>query len=239
MPLDEIGAIDSAIVQIRAAAGYPPEIPLKWSTPGGPVTPQAHRLAKAQLLASCHQSRCELFVSICHSGVSRGASGSDGRILWGASGVLRAIHGFLEEYDSTAMVLVDRFPGVNPTPFLEEKAIRGLVYEAAGGQPARDEPLPRFSSFSASSAKASRLSSVVDVPLGAFGHCLDPKRTDAARLAAEVMPLLSRDATGSVYYRGVSVYPTRSKIQDYRAAHSRLESTLSGYGVAGVPVYED
>ena len=236
IPLDALASLDARLATLRATAGFPDSVPLKWVAPGGQITPATHARAKEQLLDALVASGCELFVSLTPAAVAKGARARDQALRFGANGVLRAVHEVLVERDGRALITIDQFPGTSPISFIEEKGSIGLIYP---GTKARLEPLDRMVGFCSTSAKAGRIGSLIDVALGGFAYCLDPGgRGKVGQIAPKVMPLVSRDRGGNVAFCGVSFYPTTMKNPDHAKACNQLSRILAGFGLKGLPTYQ-
>jgi hypothetical protein len=235
VPADRLELVDSTLVAARSTAGYPPDLPLKWTSPGHGVTTAAHATSKDTILRTLRANGAQLFISLTHGKVAAGAAAQDLAIRYGASSVLRAAETFLTETSGTALALVDRFPGTSPFSFIEEKGTVGLIYKA----PRLNVRLEHFMGFGCTSAKAGRVNSLLDVSLGAFAYCLNPRNhPKAASIAPLVMPMVNREASGNVFYRGVSVYPYRSRAPEYREGLRLVAAVLEGYGLRGVPTFK-
>lgn len=144
---------------------------------------------------------------------------------YGANGVLRAVNGRLAGCGVRGFVALDRFRGTSAITFLEEKCSMGLIY--TGANP-RVVSLDRFMAFRATSVKASRIQSAIDVPPGAFGYCLSPDvHGKAAEVPPLVMCLVSKNAAGFVGWRGDSFYP--KSLQQARAhSYNAVAGILGG-----------
>lgn len=228
IPWDSVHELDERLTRIRNAAGYPNEFPLKWSWQGGLVSQGAHSQAKSELLKSLKDLDVKLFVSLVHRGIAAGVAADDQSIQYGANAVLRALDAFVIGSDGHGLVVLDRFGTAQG--FADEKGTRGLLYP---GKP--DVPLSRFLSFSVGSAASSRISSVIDVALGAFGYCLNPQnRLSIPGVSGLVMPLVATDNKGNVGFFGVSFYPVTPYVPDHVEAYRRVTTMLSGYGLKGL-----
>jgi hypothetical protein len=233
IPWSVASELSKRLDRIRREAGYPFDLPLKWSWQGGPVTPEAHAQAKSALLRALRELGVHLFVSLVHRRIAAGVAEADQATWFAANGVLRAVDRFLSDSDGRGLVVLDRFTSAHD--FAEEKATLGLVYPNLSARVA----LPRFFSFSVGSSKSSLISSAVDVALGAFGYCLNVENREAVpEVSSLVMPLVARDAGGNAGLYGVTFYPMPPRVPDHVEAYRRVASTLKEYGLRGLPEFD-
>ncbi len=235
--LDRVARLDELLEATRRAAGFPDDVPLKWVSPpaSAQVSRDAHAAAKEQVLDSLVADGARLFANLTCGPVAAGAKAGSQAPKYGANAILRALDSHLREVDGRALVLVDQFSGFNTLSYLEEKGSKGLLYPA---DPSKNRRLDLMGGFGATSARASRISSLVDVPLGAFGYCIEPvNHRQVSAVAPHVMPLVAKDRSGMVWNRGVSLYPQTLKHAGHLPAYNRVHQVLTAHGLRGVPQF--
>ncbi len=238
VPLEHLPRLDHWVSYLRQSEGYPPDVPLKWTDPGAGVPHERHAAAKGRILQECRGSGCLLFVSLTHSKIAAGAAEKDEALTYGANTTLRAVHEHLDAVDGRALVMVDKFPGRNLNEWLDQKGTLGLVYPGRTAGEARTVALPRMMGFASTSAKASRIGSLLDVALGCLAYCLAPdQNAKAVELAPSVTCLVCCDAGGSVFGRGINLYPTDKRVAEYFEAYRRMVEILARYGFTGGPTF--
>lgn len=236
--LDRVAGLDELLDATRQAAGFPVDVPLKWVSPpaSAQVSRAAHARTKERVLDALRDKDALLFVSMTCGPVAAGAKAGSQAPKYGANAILRALDSHLREVDGRALVLVDQFSGFNTLSYLEEKGSKGLLYPADTNKNRR---LDLMGGFAATSARASRISSLVDVPLGAFGYCVEPvNHRQVSVVAPHVMPLVAKDRSGLVWNRGVSLYPQTLRYAGHLPAYNRVHQVLTDHRLRGVPQFQ-
>jgi len=235
--LDRVAGLDELLDATRQATGFPVDVPLKWVSPpaSAQVSRAAHAAAKEHVLDALGVEGALLFASMTCGPVAAGAKAGSQAPKYGANAILRALDSHLREVDGRALVLVDQFSGFNTLSYLEEKGSKGLLFPA---DPNKNRRLDLMGGFAATSARASRISSLVDVPLGAFGYCVEPvNHRQVSVVAPHVMPLVAKDRSGLVWNRGVSLYPQTLRHAGHLPAYNRVHQVLTAHGLKGVPQF--
>jgi len=194
VPVEKVGPLHRDIEAIRKEHGFKPTDELKFTHAKSAVPEEAHRAAKAAVIAAAKTHGVLFVANLVHQGLVKNQPPGE-TVGWGANTVIGRFNYFLRKVNGDGLVVVDRFGSGKggEYSYLREKFQRGLIMTKRR----EDVPLERICGYMATCSGASHLSSVVDVVLGAFRYCVDKRGEGgiAAALFPEVVDLMWRNGT--------------------------------------------
>jgi hypothetical protein len=196
------------ITRIKNRAGYRPDTPFKWTRPPTrSISREKHDKAVTELLALCTRHGANLFVVMTPAMVTVRTSRDNTSIRFGIGYVLNMMQQFLKQVDAHALVSVDTFAGGSSLPAVEQVLREGIPAGIGGSQ--RRRRFNRVLLSGITSVRSNSLSPLIDVPLGAFGHCLMGHSLAKAReLYPELRPLIHRlGSQGTPWNLGLRIRP--------------------------------
>ena len=223
VPIANIPALHTKVLDIRKQAGYGPTDRLKFETKSRPkhVSVEAATKAKREVVAVAIDSGCLFVACVVLHAIAKN-QGIEKTIQFGANSVIAKFNTYLTQQRSHGIVAMDRLPKGSEFEYLSEKFTKGLALPKGEAQ-----TLDRIVMFSSTCINASHVSSVMDIVLGTWRYCINqPKNTAAAKaMMAEFVKLIWHVKHGDnihAHEMGLLFRPMDVKHPPYKAEYDAL-----------------